>query len=55
MFINKSVAFGVIIRFDNFKNFFNKYRDNNIFIVKKFFAFKKIRLRFRLYIILNLF
>jgi len=45
----------VVIRFDNFKKKFNEYRDDNIFIVKKIFIFKEIRLRFRLYTILNLF
>jgi len=45
----------VAIRFDDFKKKFNKYRDNNIFIVKRIFVFKEIRLRFRLYVILSLF
>jgi len=45
----------VTTRFDDFKKKSNKYRDDNTLIVKKIFIFKEIRLRFRLYTILNLF
>jgi len=55
MFIGGNIALNIIIRFNNFKKKFNKYRDDNIFIVKKIFIFGKIRLWFRLYIISGLF
>jgi len=55
MFIGKNIAFNVAARFDNSKKKFNKYRDDNTLIVKRIFIFKEIRLRFRLYTILDLF